>query len=929
MKFPMTSHNAEPSRQSFPVSISSALPSIDPRPSIDSRPIGSLIPDEEDDVAPWKLDDDESHDLEPQVSDTGGGRIAARTAQITEGARRIAAGSGGGDEQSGEVLRKKLISVDAREGAFPPRRRLGAGDLRAGAFSRRKRWKERLVRKLGPGKNNLREYLRAEGSLRSENLTTRYLMESLHHVFLDYHNQSHQQTEDMHIRCKGGECPDFQQCSGNFTAVDACHCPDMEDLSRRAALPPLNCPRKKKVMVDSPLNIKPVKILFDPKCSHAEDDIPHFAWVSQMFNLRHVYFNSRGQAFNDSFLYDRNGCGSEHKMFNLCHVYFNSRGQAFNDSFLYDRNGCGSKHTVRGGEVVGHTVRGGEVVEHKVRGGEVVEHTVRGGEVVGHKVRGGEVVEHTFDIPEGTRVTVYDRIINLAHWNAYQFYHGILELVPVFFMLSKAPHLLRALPIAVQYLQMDFLEKLGTFFIGMEMVHMDLRVVPDNEPIAVQYLQMDFLEKLGTFFIGMDIIHMDLRVVPDDELFFARQVLQMDFLEKLGTLFIGMDMVQMDLRVVPDDEVFFAHQVLQPYYQWCGRPSRSLWRHFRRLYLLPPDGLPMFLPDWTPRINKAMQSYSIGFPGLPRSACGLGGGAVLAQRYNTQALEKHGEVEELLCAPADWVVVLAQRYNTRALEQHGEVEELLCTLFPRERVVVFDGSLRIADGERGKGRESCSPVIMILCIADGEQEKRGPDRVGGIRGGSSTPSAVCRHARSSAHQRHLHATPPHPIIPNLGRSSQISLTLQPRLCSVKLFSSWQHTGQRSPTPSSCRSSQPPPISPTRLSSYPAAKALFNRAVLFVAAHGAAITNAIFMPFKSVLLELRPRDFHKACYHHLAEVCDLQYLLLLCEGAKDTPLSCDMGEVRRVLEEVQGRVDKVLEEGPEVQLEEEEEEEGQR
>ncbi|CAI7934686.1 unnamed protein product [Closterium sp. NIES-54] len=607
-KFPMASHNVVSSRQLFPVSISSALPSID------SRPIGSLIPDEEDDVAPWKLDDDESDDVDLHASDAGVGRIAARKAQITEGVGRIAAGSGGGDEQSSEARRRKLISVDAREGVFPPRRRLGAGDVRAGAFSRRKRWKERLVRKLGPGKNNLREYLRAEGSLRSENLTTRYLMESLHHVFLDYHNQSHQQTEDMHIRCKGGECPDFQQCSGNFTAVDACHCPDMEDLSRRAALPPLNCPRKKKVMVDSPLNIKPMKILFDPNCSHAEDDIPHFAWVSQMFNLRHVYFNSRGQAFNDSFLYDRNGCGSEHK----------------------------------------------------------------------------------FDIPEGTRVTVYDRIINLAHWNAYQFYHGILELVPVFFMLSKAPHLLRALPIAVQYLQMDFLEKLGTFFVGMEMVHMDL-------------------------------------------------------------------------RVVPDDEVFFAHQVLQPYYQWCGRPSRSLWRHFRRLYLLPPDGLPMFLPDWTPRINSAMQSYSIGFPG----------------------------------APADWVVVLAQRYNTRALEQHGEVEELLCSLFPRERVVVFDGSLRIAD----------------------------------------------------------------------------------------------------------------------------AKALFNRAVLFVAAHGAALTNAIFMPFKSVLLELRPRDFHKACYHHLAEVCDLQYLLLLCNGAKDTPLSCDMGEVRRVLEEVRGHVDKVLEEGPEVQLEEDEE--GQR
>ncbi|GJP41909.1 hypothetical protein CLOM_g1528 [Closterium sp. NIES-68] len=582
------SHAAVPSPASFPGS------TVSLHPSRDFRPSDSLIPDEDDDVAPWNLDEDDD--------------VATRTPDGDVAPWRLD-GEESGDAARGSVPRRKLISGDAR--GTLPRRKLISSDARAGAFSRRKRWKERLVRKLGPGKNNLREYLRAEGSLRSENLTTRYRMESLHHVFLDYHNQSHQQTDDLHIRCKGGECPDFQQCSGNFTAVDACYCPDMEDLSRRAALAPLNCPRIKKVLVDSPLNVKPVRIVFDPNCSHSEDDIPHFAWVSQMFNLRHVYFNSRGQAFNDSFLYDRNGCGSEHK----------------------------------------------------------------------------------FDIPEGTRVTVYDKIINLAHWNAYQFYHGILELVPVFFMLSKAPHLVRSLPMAVQYLQMDFLEKLGTFFIGLDTVHMHL-------------------------------------------------------------------------RVVPDDEVFFAHQVLQPYYQWCGRPSRSLWRHFRRLYLLPADGLPMFLPDWTPRINSAMQTDSAIFPG----------------------------------APADWVVILARRYNTRALEQHAEVEEMLCSLFPRERVVVFDGSLRIAD----------------------------------------------------------------------------------------------------------------------------AKALFNRAVLFVAVHGAALTNTIFMPFKSVVLELRPRDFHKACYHHLAEVCDLHYLLLLCDGAKDTPLSCDSNELKAVFEDVHGRVEKVLELGQEVQLEEGEE-----
>ncbi|CAI5478872.1 unnamed protein product [Closterium sp. Yama58-4] len=435
----------------------------------------------------------------------------------------------------------------------------------------------------------------------------------------------------------------------------------------------------------------------------------------------------------------------------------------------------------------------------------------------------------------------------------------------------------------------------------MDMVHMDLRVVPDDEvffahqvlqvrhppllrslPIAVQYLQMGFLEKLGTFFIGMDMVHMDLRVVPDDEVAPAALAaqggayLQMDFLEKLGTFFISMDMVHMDLRVVPDDEVFFAHQVLQASSCAAGcllsaqvrlltgtrNDTRAPEQHGEvvcvscaRISVFVgsvPNCVSVFpleqqeqVEELSVRVcccgltplcfetshNASFHSCAVLlayhalyclFPGAPADWV-----VVLAQRYNTRALEQHGEVEEPRCvcvlcpyipshslifsvlrcvfpgAPADWVVVLARRYNTRALEQHGEVEELLSSLFPRERVVVFDGSLRISD----------------------------------------------------------------------------------------------------------------------------AKALFNRAVLFVAAHGAAITNAIFMPFKSVLLELRPRDFHKACYHHLAEVCDLQYFLLLCEGAKDTPLSCDMGEVRSLLEEVRGRVDKVLEEGPEVQLEEEDE--GQR
>lgn len=81
----------------------------------------------------------------------------------------------------------------------------------------------------------------------------------------------------------------------------------------------------------------------------------------------------------------------------------------------------------------------------------------------------------------------------------------------------------------------------------------------------------------------------------------------------------------------------------------------------------------------------------------------------------------------------------------------------------------------------------------------------------------------------------------------------------------------------------------------------AAKELFNRAVLVLGVHGAAMTNIIFMPFHATLVELRPRDYDNACYHHLSEVCDLNYFLHLCDGKFETPTSCDMGQVQSVLD----------------------------
>ncbi|CAI7821798.1 unnamed protein product [Closterium sp. NIES-53] len=93
--------------------------------------------------------------------------------------------------------------------------------------------------------------------------------------------------------------------------------------------------------------------------------------------------------------------------------------------------------------------------------------------------------------------------------------------------------------------------------------------------------------------------------------------------------------------------------------------------------------------------------------------------------------------------------------------------------------------------------------------------------------------------------------------------------------------------------------------PTRPSLAPlggTAHRLFRRALLFIGVHGAALTNLIFMPHNATLLELRPIGMANACYHHLSSVCTVQYYLLLCDGGKDTPVTCHMDHLMAAVEE---------------------------
>eukprot|EP00271_Cylindrocystis_brebissonii_P013035 TRINITY_DN3258_c0_g2_i1.p1 TRINITY_DN3258_c0_g2~~TRINITY_DN3258_c0_g2_i1.p1 ORF type:complete len:554 (-),score=51.26 TRINITY_DN3258_c0_g2_i1:414-2075(-) len=66
---------------------------------------------------------------------------------------------------------------------------------------------------------------------------------------------------------------------------------------------------------------------------------------------------------------------------------------------------------------------------------------------------------------------------------------------------------------------------------------------------------------------------------------------------------------------------------------------------------------------------------------------------------------------------------------------------------------------------------------------------------------------------------------------------------------------------------------------------PRRKELLNRARLLVALHENVLADMVFMPPGGSILELRPRENADATFHHLAEVCDLKYNLVFCEGRR--------------------------------------------
>ena len=83
----------------------------------------------------------------------------------------------------------------------------------------------------------------------------------------------------------------------------------------------------------------------------------------------------------------------------------------------------------------------------------------------------------------------------------------------------------------------------------------------------------------------------------------------------------------------------------------------------RKNHFIPSDGVPMLNPDWTIRTPKQVAKDKNGYPD-------------------------------------DWIVILGKRYGPRQIEQSDEIETAVRSVFPSERVHVFDGEVGILEGTR-------------------------------------------------------------------------------------------------------------------------------------------------------------------------------------------------------------------------------------
>jgi hypothetical protein len=77
-------------------------------------------------------------------------------------------------------------------------------------------------------------------------------------------------------------------------------------------------------------------------------------------------------------------------------------------------------------------------------------------------------------------------------------------------------------------------------------------------------------------------------------------------------------------------------------------------------------------------------------------------------------------------------------------------------------------------------------------------------------------------------------------------------------------------------------------------------ALFSRAQIVVAPHGAGLTNMLFSPPDTRVIEIMPTKNPNLCYYHLAALLKFEHCIVPCEHLPDLSLVAPLELIEKVI-----------------------------
>lgn len=112
--------------------------------------------------------------------------------------------------------------------------------------------------------------------------------------------------EDVGLSCRGGICPNFKSCGGEFSKVSACWNEEFVDQAEEDLFQKLGCPRNVRNLL--PGQLLPSGCSVNGAVTATREGVDFQMWAGQMFLLENVYVDFKGRVFNETHFFDFGGC---------------------------------------------------------------------------------------------------------------------------------------------------------------------------------------------------------------------------------------------------------------------------------------------------------------------------------------------------------------------------------------------------------------------------------------------------------------------------------------------------------------------------------------------------------------------------------------------------------------------------------------------